>query len=459
MLIDDRYLDPIPSQKECALRLYQLVKAEPIISPHGHVDPAIFSQADYRYANPVTALFQTDHYTLRMLYSQGIPYEAIIYDENPRSAWQIFADNYYLFHGTPSGLWITHLLEIVFGVTEKLQKKTAQTIYDQVQSHLLSDDFTPRKLYDRFNIEVLATTDEASAPLTHHQALRKSGWHGRIIPTFRPDSLFQLQKDGWKEKIDQLGQLTDLSITGYSSFLEAIEKRREDFKALGTTAIDISAETPKTTRLDLSELERIFESALKGEVLSHDADLFTAHMLYEMARMSCEDGLIMQLHPGIFRNHNPQVYNQFGKDMGFDIPVPTEFTNNLHILLNDFGNNQNFSLILFTLDESTYSRELAPLAGAYPCIKIGPPWWFMDSWYGMKRYFEAVMETAGIYNTVGFNDDSRSLLSIPVRHDVWRRASANWLANLLVRGIIDEEDAEKMIYQLSGRLAKSAYRL
>ncbi len=459
MLSNDRYFDPIPGQKEWAVRLYQLVQAEPIVSPHGHVDPAIFSQANYRYANPVSVVFQSDHYVLRMLYSQGIPYEALMSDENPRKAWKKFTENFYLFRGTPSGLWINHLLELVFGVTEKLGKKTAQTIYDQIQARLLSEDFTPRRIFDQFNIETLATTDEATASLIHHQVIGESDWNGKIIPTFRPDDLLLLNSDGWRAKIDHLGQLTDLTVISFSNFLRAIEKRRDIFKALGATAIDISVPTPKTARLSLSEVNRIFESALKGEVLSHEAGLFTAHMLYEMARMSCEDGLVMQIHSGIFRNHSAHVYNQFGKDKGFDIPIATEYTKNLHTLLNDFGHHPNFHLILFTLDESTYSRELAPLAGVYPCIKLGPPWWFMDTWHGIKRYFETVMETAGIYNTAGFNDDSRSLLSIPVRHDVWRRASANWLANLLIRGLIDENEAETMIFDLAIRLAKSAYHL
>lgn len=459
MLGDDRYFDPIPGQKEWAKQLYQLVNDAPIVSPHGHVNPAIFSQADYRYDNPVTAVFQSDHYILRMLYSQGIFYEQLISNVDPRQAWKTFAEHFYLFYGTPSGIWITHLLEIVFGVTEKLEVKTAQTIYDQIQACLSCEDFSPRRLYDRFNIEVLATTDDASAPLVHHQAIRESVWGGKIIPTFRPDELLHLNLGGWRDKVEQLGQLTDLTVNCYSKFLEAIEKRREDFKAFGATAIDISVRTPLTTRLSSSEINRIFNAALKGQVLSHEADLFAAHMLYELARMSCDDGLVMQIHPGIFRNHNTHVFNQFGRDMGFDIPVATEYTKNLHSLCNAFGSHPNFHLILFTVDESTYSRELAPLAGAYRCIKLGPPWWFMDSWYGMKRYFEAVMETAGIYNTTGFNDDSRSLFSIPVRHDVWRRASANWLASLLVRGLIDENDAEAMIFDLTGRLARSAYHL
>jgi len=459
MSIEDRYFDPNPTQKELALQLYRLVKQAPIISPHGHIDPGIFSNKDFRFANPVSAVFQTDHYILRMLYSQGFSYETFIENEDPREAWRVFAENFHLFRGTPSGLWITHMLEEVFGVREKLEIKSADRIYNQLQVQLSSDEFMPRNLFDRFNIEVLATTDEATSSLSHHQVISAVDWGGKIIPTFRPDQLFQLNLESWRNRVDQLAHLTDQVINCYSDFIKAIEKRRENFITYGATAVDIGVPTPRTTRLALPEVNRIFDAGLQGKAHSQDAALFSAHMLYEMARMSCDDGLALQIHFGIYRNHNDPIYKQFGKDMGFDIPMRVEFTENLRKMLNDFGNHPKFRLILFTLDESTYSRELAPLAGAYPCIKLGPPWWFLDSWNGMKRYFETVMETTGIYNTAGFNDDSRSLLSIPVRHDVWRRASANWLANLLVRGLIDEKDAEDMIFDLAVRLAKSAYHL
>jgi glucuronate isomerase len=458
MLSKDRYFDPNPDQKALAIRLYELVRSLPIVSPHGHVDPAIFSQADYHFPNPAAILLQSNHYILRMLYAHGIDYDTILSKEQPQKAWQEFAENFHLFQGTPSGLWIAHELELVFGITDKVNRENAVRIYDQIESRLSSDEFTPRNLFKEFKIEILATTDSAIDTLAHHQAIRESGWDGKIIPTFRADDLFQINDDGWREKVKKISQKTGVEICRFPDFIMAVEQRREDFKRLGATAIDVSVPMPSTTRLSSFEINRIFDSALKGQATSKDKALFTAHMLYELARMSCDDGLVMQIHSGIYRDHNPQVYYLFGKDMGFDIPIGVEFTRNLQVLLRDFGNHPNLHLILFTLDESTYSRELAPLAGAYPSIKIGPPWWFLDSWNGMKRYFDAVMETAGIYNTAGFNDDTRAFLSIPARHDVWRRASANWLAGLLVRGLLDESDAEVLIFDLATGLAKAAYQ-
>jgi glucuronate isomerase len=459
MLSEDRYFDPNPSQKPLAMDLYHLIRNAPIISPHGHVDPAIFSQPDYRFPNPTALILQSDHYVLRMLYSQGISYDLLLNDQDPYQVWEVFAKNFYLFRGTPSGIWINHELEKVFGIREKLNQATAKRIYEQIECQLDSDEFKPRNLFKAFNIEVLATTDSAIDPLTHHKLIRESGWEGRVIPTFRPDDLLNVRRDQWQGKIQKLSQVASLSISNYATFIEAIEKRLLDFKELGAKSIDISIRLPRTVRLSNSETDRIFGLAMKGEANQKEADDFTAHTLFEIARMSCDHRMVMQIHSGIFRNHNPQVYERFGVDMGFDIPIAIDFTNNLHPMLSAFGNHPDFQLILFTIDESTYSRELAPLAGAYPSVKLGPPWWFMDSWYGMKRYFEHVMETAGIYNTSGFNDDTRSLISIPARHDVWRRASANWLAGLLIRGLIDEEDAEEMMQALVTDLVKSAYRL
>jgi len=459
MLSNDRYFDPYPDQKAIAVRLYELVRNAPIVSPHGHVDAFIFSQENYHFLNPAELLFQSDHYILRMLYAHGIGYDTILSKEHPRRAWQVFAENFHLFLGTPSGLWIAYELELVFGITDKISRGNAARIYDQIEACLSSKKFTPRNLFKQFNIEVLATTDSATDALTHHKAIRQSGWDGKIIPTFRADDLLQINVAGWCEKIKKLSQITGVEINRFSDFILAVEHRRTAFKALGATAIDVSVPTPRTTRLSSLDVNRIFGSALKGRATSQDTKLFISHMLYELARMSCEDGLVMQIHSGIYRNHNPEVCQVYGQDMGFDIPIAVEFTKNLHVLLRDFGNNPNFHLILFTLDESTYSRELAPLAGAYPSIKLGPPWWFLDSWNGIKRYFDTVMETAGIYKTVGFNDDTRSFLSIPARHDVWRRASANWLAGLLIRGLIDESDADLMIYDLAVGLAKAAYHI
>lgn len=459
MLAPDRLFDPDPSQKAAAMELYALVQNLPIVSPHGHVDPALFSDAARSFGSPVELLIQPDHYVLRMLYSQHIPYEQLLAREDPRRIWQIFAESFYLYHGTPSGLWLTHELEAVFGITERLDGQSASRIYDQLDTALCSPDYAPRIIFKRLNIEVLATTDAATDTLNHHRAMRTSGWEGRIIPTFRPDGVTNLDAPGWRQNIDALGAVSGVTIGNYASYIAALEQRRAFFRSMGATATDSAAVAPDTAPLDPADAEAIFQRALSGRAAPADAARFTANMLFEMARMSVEDGLVMQLHPGSYRNHNRKVFSRFGADRGFDIPVATEYTRNLLPLLERFGNHPNFSLILFTLDETTYARELAPLAGAYPAVKLGPPWWFHDSWNGMRRYFDQVMETAGIYNTAGFNDDTRAFLSIPARHDVWRRAAANWLAGLLVRRIIDRRDAESMVVDLAAGLARKAYRL
>ena len=455
----DRYFSPDPQQKRTALDLYAGIAGLPIVSPHGHVDPALFSDPDQRFGNPVELLIQPDHYIVRMMASQGIPHARVLAGDDPRQIWQLFADHFHLFRATPSGMWLVHELEAVFGVVERLDGGSAQRIYDQIEAALASPDYGPRRLFDRLNIEVLATTDPATSTLEHHQAIRRSGWHGRIIPTFRPDGVANLDTPAWRENIDALSAVSGIDVVDYVSYIEALEQRRSAFKALGATAVDFSPASPATEWLTGEEANALFGRALAGSATPSDATRFAAHMVCELARMSVDDGLVLQLHPGVYRNHSSQVFARFGADRGFDIPVAVEFTRNLRPLLERFGHHPNLTMILFTLDESVYARELAPLAGAYPALRLGPPWWFHDSWNGMRRYFDQVMETAGIYNTAGFNDDTRAFLSIPARHDVWRRASADWLAGLVVRGMIDHRDAQTLACELAVGLARRAYRL
>jgi glucuronate isomerase len=350
-------------------------------------------------------------------------------------------------------------LVTVFGVDEKPNASNADRLYDLIADKLDTPDFAPRKLFERFGIEVLCTTDAAADTLEHHQTLRQSGWSGRILPTFRPDGVVNLDAPNWRANIDKLSAVSNTDVQDYESFIHALEQRRAFFKSMGATATDHAALIPATAELTPSEADEIFQRALMRQSEPSDATRFTAHMLMEMARMSIEDGLVMQLHPGSLRNHNEIIFQKFGLDKGADIPVQTEYTRNLLPLLNKYGNDSRLTLILFTLDETTYARELAPLAGHYPALKLGPPWWFFDSLNGMERYFGQVMETAGIYNTAGFNDDTRAFCSIPARHDVWRRASANWLAGLIVRHIVDMDDAHEMIHELAVGLAKRAYKL
>lgn len=462
-----RFLSPDSAQRRVALALYESLADLPLLCPHGHVDPRLFADPDYVFGSPSELLIIPDHYIFRMLYSQGIPLEDLgvpRVDGGPvetdhRQIWQLFADNIHLFRGTPSGVWLRDELVNVFGVPEKLTGTNAQAIYDHISTRLHEAEFRPRALYDRFNIEVLCTTDAATDSLAQHRAIRASGWHGRILPTFRPDNVVNLGTRGWLGHIAALEEASGTPVGGYRAFIQALEARRAFFKEQGARATDHAALSADTQRLSETEAEAIFQRALAGQSTDVDAHQFTAHMLTEMARMSVEDGLVMQLHVGSLRNHNQALFERFGPDKGADMPVTVEFTRGLRPLLNEYGNNAGFRLILFNLDETTYARELAPLAGHYPAVKLGPPWWFHDSLNGIQRYFEQVMETAGIYNTAGFNDDTRAYPSIPARHDLWRRASANWVAGLVVRGIVDEGDASTMVRALAYDLAKEAYDL
>lgn len=448
-------------------QLYQSAADLPLICPHGHVDPRLFADEQYSFGSPVDLLIIPDHYIFRMLYAQGIRLEDLgiprrdggPVERDHRKIWQIVADHWYLFRGTPTGTWLRDELRDVFGITDKLTSASAQAIYDAIADRLAQPDYAPRRLFERFQIEVLATTDAATDTLEHHRAIYGSGWNGRIIPTFRPDTVVNLDHPDWRAGIDALSAVSEIAVTTYRTYVQALENRRAFFRSMGATATDHAALTPYTARLSDAEADAIFQRALQGRATDDDAARFTGHMLIEMARMSVEDGLVMQLHVGSYRNHNRSLFDAFGPDKGADIPIQTEFTRNLRPLLDAFGSDRRLRLILFTLDETTYSRELAPLAGHYPAVLLGPPWWFHDSLNGMRRFFDQVMETAGLYNTAGFNDDTRAFPSIPARHRLWRRAGAEWLAGLVQQGRIDEDDAHAMMHDLAYGLARRAYRL
>lgn len=463
----DLFFDPEPARRTLARQLFSSAAALPIVSPHGHVDPRLFLDENTRFGSPTELLIIPDHYVYRMLFSQGISLEELgvpRLDNGPvegdhRKIWQIFADHFYLFRGTPTGIWLTLELRQVFGCHQPLNSGTAQDIYDQIEDRLSNPEFQPRKLFENFNIEILCTTEPAWDRLEAHQAIRASGWRGNIRSTFRPDAVVNLDALGWRANIDKLSQASGIDITSYQGFIHALEVQRAYFKSLGTTATDHAVLIPYTEPLRPSEAAAAFQRALRGEARPEDPARFSAHMMVEMARMSTEDGLVMQIHPGSLRNHNPSIFQKFGLDKGADIPITTEFTRSLQPLLERFGSDPNLRLILFTLDETTYARELAPLAGHYPAVLLGPPWWFHDSPNGMQRYFDQVIETAGLYNTAGFNDDTRAFPSIPARHEVWRRVSANWLAGHVLRGILTEEEAAEMMIDLAVNLARKAYKL
>ena len=434
--------------------------------PHGHVDPGLLSRNE-PFPEPTTLLIVPDHYIFRMLYSQGVPLDSLGVPHrdgkasrtSPRDVWQIFARHWYLFRGTPTGIWLEHEMYDLFGIREKLDAGNALAIYDHIQEKLRSPEFLPRSLFDRFNIELLATTDAASDALADHASIRRSGWSGRVIPTFRPDAVFRIAAPEWKSELDKLSKAARSDINDYRSFIKALEDRRAHFRSLGATATDHAVLEPYTERLSDVAAESLFSAALSGSATDEDQRAFEAHMLMESARMSVDDGMVMQLHPGAFRDYNTTVFERFGRDKGADIPIATEYTRNLRNLLESYGNDPRFTLVVFTLDESTYSRELAPLAGHYPALRLGPPWWFHDSIEGMVRFRSSVTETAGIYNTAGFNDDTRAFCSIPARHDLSRRVDANWLAGLAARHVIDMTDAREMARALAYGLVKDTYKL
>jgi glucuronate isomerase len=404
-----------------------------------------------------------DHYIYRMLYSQGISMDdleiGVAELKDPRRVWRIFAENYYLFRGTPTRMWLDYSFHELFGLDERLSAATADLYFDVISERLRTPEFLPRALYERFNVEVLATTDSPLDSLEYHKAIRESGWKARIVPTFRPDSIVDPEFAGFAKNVAKLGEMTGENTNTWGGYLAAIANARQRFKELGCTATDHGHPTAQTAHLDRAQASHLFEAVLSGRADAAQQELFRAQMLTEMARMSVEDGLVMQIHPGAYRNHNRKIYEKYGRDTGADIPTPTEYVRSLQPLLELYGNEKNLTLILFTLDETTYSRELAPLAGHYPCLRLGPPWWFFDSPEGMLRFREYVTETAGFYNTVGFNDDTRAFLSIPARHDVARRIDCVWLARLVSEHRLDENEAVEVARDLAYNLVRKAYRL
>jgi glucuronate isomerase len=461
-----RFFDPDKTIRKIAYELYLQVKNLPIISPHGHVDPKLLAE-NKPFPDPTELIIIHDHYLFRMLYSQGVSLESLgipsidgtAVEKDYRKIWQIFADNFYLFNGTPSSIWLQYEFTEVFGIQEKLSSQNAMVIYDLIREKLQSKEYLPKVLFERFNIEVLSTTDGASDSLEHHRKIKESGWNCKVIPCFRPDAIVNITAKNWKQEIDALSRVSGIDISSYKKYIQAIKDRREYFKSMGAVSTDQGVASPYTHKLSENESDAIFQKALKGDATGDDSKMFTANILMEMARMSIEDGLVMQIHPGAMRNHNLEIFNKFGLDKGADIPVITEYTRNMYEFLNEFGNNKDLTVIIFTLDETTYSRELAPLAGLYPALKLGPPWWFNDSIAGMTRFRESVTETAGIYNTAGFNDDTRAFLSIPARHDLSRRVDSNFLAGMAARHIISMDEAVSMGKALAYELVKKAYKL
>jgi glucuronate isomerase len=466
-LLDPDRLFPIePTARALARALYDEVRDLPIISPHGHTDPRWYAE-NAPFPDPAQLFVVPDHYVFRMLCSQGVPLTDLGVprtdggptETDPRKIWRRFAENYHLLRGTPSRLWLDHTFETVFGLSTRLSAETADAAYDHIADRLGRPEYLPRALFERFGIEAISTTDSALDDLHWHKAIRESGWTGRVVPAYRPDAVVDPDFEGFAANLDTLGALTGCDTGTFAGYLDAHRARRAFFIDHGATSSDHGHPTARTEDLPRTDAAALFAKALAGDATPEEADAFRGQMLTEMARMSLEDGLVLQIHAGSWRNHSSPVHTMHGRDKGFDIPTRTDFVRALKPLLDAVGMRPELTVILFMLDETTLSRELAPLAGVYPALRLGPPWWFFDSPDGMRRFRELTTETAGFYNTVGFNDDTRAFCSIPARHDMARRVDCAYLATLVATGRLAEDEAPEVACDLAYRLAKKAYRL
>jgi glucuronate isomerase len=461
----DRAL-PFPAeQRSVAREIYAQTKDLPLISMHGHVEPEVFAE-DRAFADPAQLLIVPDHYVFRMLASQGIePYRLGVprrdggpVETDPRAIWRTFCENWKLLRGTPSRYWLEHELVEVFGVDQVPSAETADAIYDKIAACVADPGFRPRALLDRFKIEVISTTDPATSELQHHEKLAGDGLGDRVLPTFRPDALVYLDKPTWRDDVAELARVSGVDTTTYDGFLAALRARRTAFIAAGARATDHGHLRADTTPMDAKAAAELYTRVLDGtEASPAEVEAFAANMLFAMAEMSAEDGLVMQIHPGVLRDHSSSIAATYGADKGYDIPVPTEFTRGLRPMLDRFGTDPRFRVILFTVDETTYSRELAPIAGTYPSVRLGAPWWFLDSPEGMRRFREAATETAGFYNTSGFVDDTRAFASIPARHDLFRRVDAGFLARLVLEHRLSLDEAIETASDLTYNLPLESY--
>lgn len=465
LLSPDRLFPSDPAQRDIARRLYREVAGLPIVSPHGHTDPSWFA-GNAPFGNAAELLLHPDHYVFRMLYSQGISLDALGIRNaaaDPRESWRLFAQNYHLFRGTPSRMWMDWVFAEAFGFDMQFSAETSDLYYDRITEALATDAFRPRALFDRFGIEVIATTECPLDTLEHHAVIRAANasgeWAGRVITAYRPDPVIDPEFEGFRDNLKRFSDLSGEDAFSYAGYLAAHRGRRAFFAEMGATSTDHGHPTAATADLSVAEAEALFDRVTGSEVSAADAELFRAHMLTVMAGMSLDDGLVMQIHPGAFRNHNPWLFTHYGRDKGADIPTATDYVHALRPLLGRYGNEAALTIILFTLDETSYARELAPLAGHYPALKLGPAWWFHDSPEGMRRFRSQMTETAGFYNTVGFNDDTRAFLSIPARHDVARRIDCGFLAGLVAEHRMEEWEAAELAADLSYNLAKAAYKL
>ena len=459
----DRLLPADPGTRSIARDLLQRVQDLPIISPHGHVDASVIEQ-NTPFPDPAALLVSPDHYVTRLIHASGVPLDRLrasaASQPDSRSVWREFCKAWPLFEGTASGYWLRTQFSSVFGLEGELGADTADASYNAISAKLQEPGFRPRELFKDFNIEVLATTDDPLDTLASHKAIAQDPtFHGRVLPTFRPDAYLNIAHPAWAENVDRLIAAAGDGGTGYGAYLTALENRRRYFVDHGAVSADHGVRTPATLKLDPADAAKLFDRARSGTATARDRDDFEAHMMYQMARMSVEDGLVMTIHPGSYRNHHEPTFNSFGADTGHDIPFAINYTEAIRPVLQDFGTAKDFHLVLFTLDETVFSRELAPLAGFYPSVYLGAPWWFLDAPDAMLRFRSAVTETAGFSRSSGFIDDTRAFCSIPARHDASRRIEASFLARLVAEHRVSEDRAHELIVDIVDGSPRRVFKL
>jgi glucuronate isomerase len=462
---EDRLLPTDPGQRGIARRLYDQVRDVALVCPHGHIDAGLLAR-DTPFTNPAALLVTPDHYVTRLLHAHGVPLEQLGLPAAgagaapPREVWRAFCARWHCFLGTATRGWLEAELHDVLGVRLQPSEQTADELYDQISHALAQPGLRPRALYSSFGIAVLATTDDPADDLRHHRTLAEDpSWSGRVIPTFRPDRYLDAAAADWPAALQRLGAASDIDTSSYPGLVAALEARRADFRANGATATDHSARDPRMAFLAPADASRLFDQVRRGEADAAAQRLLSRQLLGEMARMSAEDGLVLALHTGVLRNHHTPTGARFGGDTGHDIPLRTEFTESLRRMLQRFGTNPAFQTVLFTLDETVFSRELAPLAGFYPSVYLGAPWWFLDAPRAMRRFRDAVSETAGFYRGAGFIDDTRGFCSIAARHDTARRVDAGYLASLVAEHVLTEQDAADVLHDMHDAQPRTAFRL
>ncbi|BAF55402.1 MAG: glucuronate isomerase [Corynebacterium glutamicum] len=463
----DRLLPADPGTRDIARRLLAHVEDLPIISPHGHLEASMFVK-DEAFPDPTSLLISPDHYLTRMMHSAGVDLADLRVGghegKSAREAWRIFMSHWDLYAGTATGYWVEQEFEHVFGINaERLNVGTpehADAIFDELTDILAKPDFRPRALAEQFNLEVLATTDDPLDDLADHKALADDPtFSPRVLPTFRPDAYTKMYNAGWAEKTTKLIDTAGDGKAGWEGYLQAMRNRRQYFINHGATSADHGLHDTDTTPLSHEDAQKILDKGLAGTATLAEMRAFEANTTYRFAEMSQEDGLVMTIHPGVYRNHSASAQKKFGADIGADIPFQMEFTNGLRPLLSDFGENKDFHFVMFTIDESVYSREVAPLAGYYPAAYVGAPWWFIDEIDAMNRFRSATTGTTGFSRYSGFIDDTRAYCSIPARHNTSRRVEANYLARLVAEHRITESRAAEIIVDLIDASPRRVFKL